>query len=170
LHSLAHNLAVNDLAPEIVLKGDMRLLRHVFARIDSRSVVGWSGRGKLYLDYANLIILLDQQERERRASDRPAHPDAVQAAELARLTVELPKLVPLMPLIGGQNPALVHRAVVQTMATELLKRQTQLESLGLNSDAITLRKSGLTVDEGTRANYVKAKAYQQFVQAVQQVV
>jgi nuclear pore complex protein Nup98-Nup96 len=83
---------------------------------------------QLYLDYANLIILLDQQ-----AEEGPAVPDAVQATELARLTLELPKLIPLMPLIGGQNPALKHRAAVQQMATELLRRQTQMESLGLVS-------------------------------------
>jgi nuclear pore complex protein Nup98-Nup96 len=58
-------------------------------------------------------------------------PDPVQAAELARLALELPKLIPMMPLIGGENPALIHRAAVQQMATQLLKRQTQLEVLGL---------------------------------------
>jgi nuclear pore complex protein Nup98-Nup96 len=77
------------------------------------------------------MILLDQQEQERLANERPAVPDAIQAAELARLALELPKLIPLMPYIGGSNPALVHRAAVQQMATGLLKRQTQIETLGM---------------------------------------
>jgi nuclear pore complex protein Nup98-Nup96 len=64
-------------------------------------------------------------------NERSGVPDVVQAAELARLALELPKLIPLMPMIGGENPGLIHRAAVQQMATELLKRQTQLENLGL---------------------------------------
>ena len=81
------------------------------------------------MDYANLIILLDQQSHDGKAVEDP-----IQAAELARLGVELPKLIPLMPMIGGDNPALLHRAAVQRMATELLKRQTQLAGLGMVSD------------------------------------
>lgn len=49
LHSLAHDLAVNELAPEVVLRNDMRLLRHIFARINWRVVDGWNSRGKVIL-------------------------------------------------------------------------------------------------------------------------
>lgn len=65
--------------------------------------------------------------------------DAVQAADLARLVLELPKLIPLIPSVGGENPALVHRAAVQQMATELLKKQTQLAGLGMVSLILSLR-------------------------------
>ena len=131
----------------------MRLLRHIFARFNTSVIDGWSVRGKvswhsitiesgscslkLYLDYANIIIILEQQEADCLADSRPAVPDAVEAAELARLAVELPKLIPLIPDVVGQDwkqsqgLSLTRRAAVERMSNELARRGAQLESMGV---------------------------------------
>src|ERR1700761_7715230 len=83
LQNFAHDIACTFLAPEVILRGDMRLLRHIFARFNTSVIDGWSVRGKvswhsitiesgscslkLYLDYANIIIILEQQEADRLA-------------------------------------------------------------------------------------------------------
>ncbi|KZT33716.1 hypothetical protein SISSUDRAFT_1122717 [Sistotremastrum suecicum HHB10207 ss-3] len=166
LQNLAHDLAVQRLAPEVVMRDDMRLLRHLFARFTPKLVNGWSTRGKLYLDYATLMIALDQQAEATRAAEPEAVPDAVEAAELSRLALELPKLIPNLPDVGGRNPALLHRAAVQRMSNELAKREAGLKKLGL--DNITLGKGAvLLLDNETRLANAKSKAIHRFMQSVE---
>jgi hypothetical protein len=47
LYTVAHDLAVLELAPEAVIRQDFVLLNKIFAKISKRSVEGWHNRGKV---------------------------------------------------------------------------------------------------------------------------
>lgn len=44
---MAHDIAVKDLAPDAVVRGDMSLLRALFKPFNPQAVPDWSFRGKV---------------------------------------------------------------------------------------------------------------------------
>lgn len=136
---LAHDIAVNDLAPDAVIRGDLSLLRALFKPFDPQAVDEWSFRGKvcpyrspdsrvlthgghlsqLYLDYADVTERIPEL---MAAAQEDAILDATDAAELERLKSLAPQLIRLLPDVLRDRSDARHNAALSEMLSGLLLR------------------------------------------------
>ncbi|KAF9055178.1 hypothetical protein BDZ89DRAFT_1055784 [Hymenopellis radicata] len=112
----AHDIAVRELAPEAVIRRDINTLKELFARFPAHErVEGWSIRGKLFVDYAELFSKLSEEKSPEetdnvtRAANRLISllPDVVyDAVALDEMLRELVKVVDKGRLVASKGLAL----------------------------------------------------------------
>ncbi|TIA83864.1 hypothetical protein E3P98_00468 [Wallemia ichthyophaga] len=60
MHSEAHAVAVDVLAPEAIIRDDLALLRRLLEPLVTESVDGWASRGKLLWEYVDVVEKVPQ--------------------------------------------------------------------------------------------------------------
>ncbi|KAF8583009.1 hypothetical protein K439DRAFT_1412588 [Ramaria rubella] len=155
----AHDIAISDLAPDAVVRGDLSLLRALFEPFNPQAVPEWSFRGKLYTDYA------DATERIPElliATHNDVVLDATDAAELERLKSLVPQLIRLLPDVLRDRSDARQNAALSEMLSGLLLRYDSVKTQPGPQPQVD---SGL-VDEATRLRHIHSTAYDRFIRSV----
>ncbi|KAF8515568.1 nuclear protein 96-domain-containing protein [Gautieria morchelliformis] len=156
---MAHDIAVNDLAPDAVVRGDLSLLRALFKPFDPQAVPEWSFRGKLFLDYADATEKIPELVA---ASQEDAVLDATDAAELERLKTLVPQLIRLLPDAMRDRSEARQNTALSEMLSGLLLRFDSVKS----KPAAQPRVDSTLVDEATRLRHIHSTAYDRFIRSV----
>ncbi|GJJ14892.1 hypothetical protein Clacol_009162 [Clathrus columnatus] len=159
---MAHDIAVYDLAPEAVIKGDLALLRALFRPFDPQAVDDWTFRGKIFLDYADVMEKLPHL---LAVSQENVVHDASEATEISRLKNLVPQLIRIIPDALRDRTDPRHRAALSEMSGKLLLsfdsiREDKNEQPDIESDF---------VDEANRLRHIHNTAYNRFLRAVSTV-
>ncbi|KIJ52381.1 hypothetical protein M422DRAFT_202467 [Sphaerobolus stellatus SS14] len=156
---IAHDIAVNDLAPDAIIRGELALLRALFRPFDPQAVDDWSFRGKLFLDYVDateripeLIVALQEN----------AILDASDAMELDRLRNLIPQLIRALPDVFRDRNDPRHNAALSEMLSGLLSRYDSIKT----KSTVQPDFDATLVDEATRLKHIHGAAYNRFIQAV----
>ncbi|KAF8517736.1 nuclear protein 96-domain-containing protein [Hysterangium stoloniferum] len=157
---LAHILAVNDLAPDAVIRDDLALLQGLFQPFNPQVVDDWSFRGKLFLDYVDATERIPKLIAATSRQDAVA--DASDALELSRLKNTVPQLIRALPDVFKDRSDPRQKAALSVMLSGLLLLFDSLKT-----------KSGVQpefdvdlVDEATRLRHIHNAAYNRFIQSV----
>jgi len=135
LYNHAHDLAVGELAPDAIIRGDLSLLREMFLVFVDKQVDSWHSRGKVrvlrlsisvapvlrnpqvFLDYVDILTRLPTLSH--RTID--AVPDATEATQIEDLTRTVPRLISLLPDIFSSKINARHKVAVHEMTAALVK-------------------------------------------------
>ncbi|KAF8895957.1 nuclear protein 96-domain-containing protein [Mucidula mucida] len=142
----AHDIAVRELAPEAVIRRDINTLRELFSQFPAHErVEGWSIRGKLFVDYAELFSKLSEEKSPE---------------ETDNVTRTANRLISLLPDVVYDPVAL------DEMLRELVKvvdKGRLVASKGLALAAPQLAY----VDGPTRISHLRAVGVKRFLKTVQ---
>ncbi|KAK0458108.1 nuclear protein 96-domain-containing protein [Desarmillaria tabescens] len=148
LYNPAHDIAVAELAPEAVLRKDLELLKTIFGRFRGHAVDGWSIRGKLFVDYANVLTRLPELYDDENTS-------AEKMEEIETLTRTGARLVGLLPdVMDGRNKealSIMLDALVKMVDREKPGALTQLHH----------------IDGTTRIQHIRATGVKRFLKSIQ---
>ena len=151
LWNSAHDLAVLELAPDLIVRRDHELLQTIFSRLSGHPIDGWHLRGKVresntipanpefisvrqtFLDYANATARLPDL---KEGLDENAVPDASEAHELEELTRGVPKLIGILPDVLRDRGDARHNVTLARMVSDLAVALDQVNSQVLVSDAL----------------------------------
>ncbi|KAF9051437.1 nuclear protein 96-domain-containing protein [Panaeolus papilionaceus] len=172
LYNSAHNIALYDLAPDAIIRKDLELLRSLFAPFDldgrRDKIESWFVRGKIYLDYVNIMTrlpkLLDEVAAEQE--DRETVLDATQADEIEDLSKRIPKILALLPDILHRDRAVDdrHVAALEEMSKDLLKLLERSKPLLLSQ----IQQPTLNMLDGAaKINLVKGVGLARFLHAIE---
>ncbi|THH28963.1 hypothetical protein EUX98_g5225 [Antrodiella citrinella] len=128
MYNAAHDIAVMQLAPDVVIRKDMALLQELFQRFSGQPVRDWNVRGKVFLDYAHAMIRLPEL-REFYRTD--AIPDASHTAEVEDFARSIPKLLAILPDVLPDRKDIRHKVAVSEMLTGLTLRLDQFRPLSV---------------------------------------
>lgn len=143
LYNPAHDLAVLELAPDAIIRGDLDLLKELFERVHSRKVENWTSRGKVrrpsgtaayfiddecqvFLDYVHVLSRLP--ELHEQVVDTAA-------AELDELARSIPKLIELLPEVLRNRDDPRHNAALAEMISALMTCLDRVKPLALVSSS-----------------------------------
>ncbi|PPR00799.1 hypothetical protein CVT24_000731 [Panaeolus cyanescens] len=172
LYNAAHTIALYDLAPDAIIRKDLELLRNLFMPFDldgrRDKVESWFVRGKVYMDYVNIMTrlpkLLDDVAAEQE--ERETVLDASQADEIDELSKRIPKVLALLPdiLHRGRTVDERHVAALEEMSKDLLKLLERSKPLLLTQ----IQQPTLSMLDGAaKINLVKGVGLARFLQAVE---
>ncbi|KAG6899672.1 hypothetical protein C0993_008026 [Termitomyces sp. T159_Od127] len=115
LYDAAHDLALVELAPDVILRRDFDLLQNLFAVFANHPINGWHVRGKIFLDYVKIMTHLPGH-----VAEADAVPEAVQNTQFEDLIKSVPRLIELLPdlLREGSDPR--HRIALTEMVAGLV--------------------------------------------------
>jgi len=154
----AHDVAMEELACEAILRDDVVLLRALFQLFNPNEVRDWSFRGKLYLDYVDCVTRIP----ELTAAGQETIPDATEAAELERLNRTVPQLIQLLPGNFPDRNNWQHNVCVARMLSILLELQL------LPAASRPQVPAGL-VPEADRLHFIQTTALRRFNRTLQAV-
>ncbi|ESK88082.1 nucleoporin nup189 [Moniliophthora roreri MCA 2997] len=173
LTDAAHNIAVLELAPDIVIRRDLDMLKDIFERFTStEGVDGWGLRGKLFLDYVTTLtrlpVLLDELSAEAGAV-----PDAVHMSEIERLAQAIPKMISILPDIFNRNAKVDggrHAVALNEMISELVKVRDRaagvLDAAG-GGQLHQLAELQLNLmDDATKLQHLRTSASARFMKSI----
>ncbi|KAI0318527.1 nuclear protein 96-domain-containing protein [Amylostereum chailletii] len=163
LYNAAHEIAVLELAPEAVIRDDMELLKSLFEKIAGHPVEGWHLRGKVYLDYVDVMTKVP--ELRTQVNDSDTVPDAAQAVELEELTRNIPKLLGILPDLLRNRSDSRHSAALAEMAANLTSELDKVQPLALSSTSSQLRT--IPAYEATKLGHMQAAVYARFIRSFQ---
>jgi nuclear pore complex protein Nup98-Nup96 len=180
----AHDIAVFELAPEVVVRGDFDFMIKLFEPLDSTRipVQQWEEGGKvatcLLLLFPNSDRLLQLFTQYAYAMQRIPDliteivnegngvPDAEQREECEKLmTVVLPRLMNTLPRLLRHSVNIRHRAALDDMLSSLVLRANALDTLGTAGRRVALDMS--RVESGARLRAVHAAAFDRFCKTVE---
>ncbi|PBK68785.1 hypothetical protein ARMSODRAFT_957867 [Armillaria solidipes] len=148
LYNPAHDIAVAELAPEAVLRKDLELLKSMFGRFQGHAVDGWSTRGKLFVDYANVLTRLPELYDDESTSTEKTE-------EIETLTRTGARLVGLLPdVLDGRNKEAL------SMMLDALVKMVDREKPG----ALTQLHH---IDGTTRIQHIRATGVKRFLKSIQ---
>ncbi|KZT04508.1 uncharacterized protein LAESUDRAFT_737928 [Laetiporus sulphureus 93-53] len=154
LYDEAHRLAVSELAPDAVVRGDIDLLKTLVEPFKDRPVSGWLAGGKVYMDYVDVMIRLPESSIGETNLD---------AAELTQLTRSISILL-------RQLPDLLHdwSNLNQVVALEEMTRQLTTRLNRINPIAVYRSKVQTPLmDGGSRLRNLRRAAFEKFLTAVE---
>ncbi|KZP25015.1 hypothetical protein FIBSPDRAFT_856394 [Athelia psychrophila] len=154
LYNPAHDLAVLELAPDAIIRGDLDLLKELFERVHSRKVENWTSRGKVFLDYVHVLSRLPE-----------LHEQVVDTAatELDELARSIPKLIELLPEVLRNRDDPRHNAALAEMISALMTCLDRVKPLALSQTQIKLAM----VDDATKLRHIHSTAHERFLRTIQ---
>ncbi|KAK7033646.1 hypothetical protein VNI00_012646 [Paramarasmius palmivorus] len=175
----AHDLAVLELAPDVVIRRDLEMLKEIFERFtgDGKSVEGWTLRGKVFLDYADILTRLPVLLDELSTESGNTVPDAAHTSEIERHVQGIPKMIGLLPDVLNRNTKVDggrHAVALNEMTTELVRIRDRATAVldgsrrGLGQDALPqLAELPLNLmDDATKLQHLRASASARFMKSV----
>ncbi|KAG8851380.1 hypothetical protein FRB96_009215 [Tulasnella sp. 330] len=165
-HQLAHDIAVEFLAPEAVIMSDMILLEDLFNALDPSAVSGWHERGNLFLEYAHCKIRIEALTHSL-AMDRDAVPDAAQRDQMATLQRHVPHLLEYVPKLFEYRTErdIKQRVCLSEMMSELVRMSSALATYsGMAPRAHSYMQSGSLLSEQARLEHVQKLSVDRFLQ------
>ncbi|KAG5649895.1 hypothetical protein H0H81_001566, partial [Sphagnurus paluster] len=129
LYNAAHDLAVLELAPDAIIRHDLELLKNLFVKFIGRQVDAWHVRGKVFLDYVQVMTRLPELV-EAHAED--AVSDAVHDTEIDDLTKSVPRLIGLLPDVLRDTSDPRHSAALSEMVSGMVAQVNKLRPLVLS--------------------------------------
>jgi len=164
LYSAAHELAAFELAPEAIIRDDLEFISSLFERIAGHAVDEWQSRGKIFLDYVEIVRTLP--ELREQVQDPDVVPDAAQAAELDELTRSIPRLLTALPDLLRDRSDPRHNAALAEMTENLVRELDLTRPLSL-----PLRQLNTTpVNEATKLGHLQAVVSARFLSSIRQAV
>ncbi|KAG8897172.1 hypothetical protein FRC00_004705 [Tulasnella sp. 408] len=160
---LAHNIALNDLAPEVVIRGDPEVLKSLFGNFTPSEISGWHDTGNLYLQYAECVTKIPKL-LEVLAKEGNAAPDVVQQAELERLAQSVPHLLENLPKMFEHRDDLRQRICLAEMLSQLLRLVSPLRMYGIAARPHT--SSGM-LPEQARLQHVQSSSRERLFRALE---
>ncbi|KAG8988968.1 hypothetical protein FRB90_002464, partial [Tulasnella sp. 427] len=160
---LAHNIALNDLAPEVVIRGDPEVLKTLFLNFTPSEISGWYNTGNLYLQYAKCVTMIPKLLAVF-TKDGNAEPDAVQRAELERLAQAVPQLLENLPKMFEYRNDLRQRICLAEMLSQLLRLVPPLRMYGI---AIRSNFSSSMLPEQARLQHVQSSSRERLFRALE---
>jgi len=148
---------MEDLVQGAIVRNDLKLLRSLFGAFEPRDIEDWSFRGKLYLDYADCISRIPSLLESVNSA---AVPDAVEEAELDRLSRIVPQLIQLLPDVLPNRKSLHHNICLGIMLKALMALTIPLGTA--NGPKV---QEGL-IAEGAQLKHIQSTAYSRFLRAV----
>jgi len=161
MYNAAHDLAVLQLAPDVIIRKDMTLLKELFQCFNGQPVLDWHVRGKVFLDYAHAMVRLPELREFYRID---AVPDASHATEVEEFARSIPKLLAILPDVLPDRTNVRHKIAVSEMLTGLTQRLDQLRPLSIQSQ---LRTSD--APEAIRLRHVHAASLHRFLRSIEVV-
>ncbi|KAH9933052.1 nuclear protein 96-domain-containing protein [Fomitopsis serialis] len=158
LYNAAHDLAVLELAPDAVIRGDLELLKGLFEQFLDHPVDDWHARGKVFLDYAHAMLRLEELG-DYLEDTNSAVPDAAEAADLEHLSRSVPRLISMLPDVLHDQSDVRHKAAVAEMTTQLTTRLDRVRPLALNQSPVR----NALLDDGLRIHNIRTAAYERFL-------
>ncbi|KAF7294383.1 SNF2 family helicase [Mycena kentingensis (nom. inval.)] len=155
----AHTLAVNKLSPDVIIRNDLDLLSTMFSRFQGRPVNGWHARGKVLLDYANIVTrlpLLEDEIQHARTHDEISEKEE-ERDDLAR---GASKLVNLLPDVLEDRSDLRHNAALATMIEKLVALVDRVQPLAMGNALPT------HVDESVKLQHLQSTLYSRFMDSI----
>jgi len=160
LQEVALDIAIDELAPEIVIRGDTALLAAVFGVFEPQKVLKWQEKGDLYLQYANCRLRIPYLLREAQGHRL----DAAQAHELEELANRVPTLLENLPKLFEHRKEIRHTVCLTEMLSELLKLVNPLRLHGLK---IRTHLHSNLLPGRTKLTYVQGAAYDRFLKVIE---
>ncbi|OCH85762.1 hypothetical protein OBBRIDRAFT_739307 [Obba rivulosa] len=160
LYVAAHDLAVQELAPDAVIRQDLTLLKELFSRFHSHRVDTWDKGGEVFLDYVHAMTRLP--ELREHFAEHNTVPDAAEATELEDLARRVPQLIGILPDVLRDRSDPRHNAALAEMSANLTHQLDQVKPLALQPSQI--RAAG--VNESTRLRNIQTSAYEKFLRSV----
>ncbi|KAF9525060.1 nuclear protein 96-domain-containing protein [Crepidotus variabilis] len=170
-YNAAHQIAVQELAPDAVIRKDFELLQSLFAPLDMSGrrdkIEGWFVRGQIFLDYVKIVTQLPQLlDNVAVDVEQEVEPDASQAEEIEELTKRVPKIIAVLPDVF-HRPRLVdkrHPAALEDMTRDLLKLVERARPLTL----LTMQQSTSTILDGaSKIDLIKVIGYARFIESIE---
>jgi len=165
-YQLAHDIAVEFLAPEAVIMSDMILLENLFDALDPSAISGWHERGNLFLEYAQCKIRI-QALTHSLALDRDAVPDATQRDQMALLQRHVPHLLEYIPKLFEYRTEkdIKQRVCLSEMMSELVKMSSALATFsGTALKTHSSLQSTSLLSEQARLEHVQMSSVDRFIQ------
>ncbi|TFK73374.1 hypothetical protein BDN72DRAFT_814625 [Pluteus cervinus] len=157
LDNAAHDVAVSELAPDAILRQDFDLLKFLFEKFETRPVDGWHVRGKIFLDYAQIMNrlpdLLDEETDD-------ALPDAAIATETEELIRKMYKVIGVLPDILHNKNDPRHKAALVSMTGKLVALIDKAKPLTLSK----IQPSA--TDEKIKLAHIRSNAYARFMKSL----
>ncbi|KAF5379022.1 hypothetical protein D9615_006077 [Tricholomella constricta] len=154
LYNSAHDLAVLELAPDAIIHRDLELLKNLFVKFIGHPVDGWYVRGKVFLDYVQIMkrlpVLAEQQSPD-------VVPDAVDNTAIDDLTKSVPRLIGLLPDVLRDSSDPRHGAALSEMVSGMVGVVNKLRPLVLSQIQPTM------MSESTRLEHIQSAAYARFL-------
>ncbi|KAJ8472744.1 hypothetical protein ONZ45_g16544 [Pleurotus djamor] len=127
-YNAAHDIAVLDLAPDVIIRKDLELLESLFSRFEGKPVDGWHTRGKLFLDYVHVTKRLAELHDEH---DSSTVEDAVQATEIDDISRSAARLIGLLPDVLCRRKDVRHNAALAEVVAGLVTAVERVRPLAL---------------------------------------
>ncbi|KAI5477610.1 hypothetical protein MNV49_006097 [Pseudohyphozyma bogoriensis] len=134
----AHEIVVNFLAPEAVVRNDLVLLRRLLEPFDPRLVADWEAGGKIFADYVDCV--------EELQSGATGH-------RLSALLLELIHTVPTLTERRREDGGKESLKLLNVCVAEMQSRLTAISS-SLNQHSSAIRPS--TLQEADRVVWLQA--------------
>ncbi|KAF9256599.1 hypothetical protein L218DRAFT_189569 [Marasmius fiardii PR-910] len=178
MYNQAHDIAVLEIAPDGVIRRDLEMLKDIFERLtgaggEAKGIEAWNLRGKLFLDYVNILtrlpVLLDD------LSVNNAVPDTVQLSEVEKLVQGIPKMIGLLPdalcrsvkVDGGK-----HAVALGEMTGVLVRVRDRAEGVlegakGPMTQPPSLHLMQLSLmDDATKLHHLRASSSARFLKSI----
>ncbi|EIN08184.1 hypothetical protein PUNSTDRAFT_102949 [Punctularia strigosozonata HHB-11173 SS5] len=160
LWNAAHDVAVRHLAPDAVIRRDYQLLQNLLAGFAIRAVDGWHVRGKIFLDYVDVVTRLDALRAQ--VEDPDAVADAVQMTELEDICRGIPKLIDILPDVLSDRTDPRHNVALSMMTSDLMSHLSQIRPLSI-SNGQPLPSSA---DEAAKLRHIQSAAHERFMLSI----
>ncbi|KZT25680.1 hypothetical protein NEOLEDRAFT_1156120 [Neolentinus lepideus HHB14362 ss-1] len=157
LYERAHDVAVQYLAPEACVRGDLDLVKGLFQGMEGK-VGWWTLHGKIFVDYADIMITLPGLLSEVQA-EPDADPDPAQKTAIEEMSLLIPRLIGLLPDILSDRADPRHRAALTHMTGKLTILLGRIKVAGLTKVSVQLKAE----NEGARLEYLHATIYEKFL-------
>ncbi|KAF9010120.1 nuclear protein 96-domain-containing protein [Cyathus striatus] len=170
-YNSAHDIAVLDLAPDAIIRRDLKVLKSLFETFDSPGKIdkidGWFVRGKIFLECVEILTnvpkLQEEIAREQQKGTIIEGPHKMQ--ELDSLTKRVPKIVGILPdiLYRRRMTDVRHAAALEEMVKDLLavvKKSKPILLTQIQQPMLTM------VDATTKMDLVRGTGYARFLQGI----
>ncbi|KAG8992975.1 hypothetical protein FRB94_008235 [Tulasnella sp. JGI-2019a] len=164
-YQLAHDIAVEFLAPEAVIMSDMNLLEELFDALDPSAIVGWHEKGNLFLEYAQCKLRIEALVQSL-AMDRDAVPDAAQRDQMATLQRHVPHLLEHVPKLFEYRTEkdIKQRVCLSEMMSELTRMSSALATYsGTAPRSQSYIQSSSLLSEQARLEHVQKSSLDRFL-------
>ncbi|KAF7964558.1 hypothetical protein HWV62_5694 [Athelia sp. TMB] len=152
LYNSAHDLAVLELAPDAVIRGDLDLLKEIFERIHARKVENWTSRGKVFLDYVHVLSRFPELQEQAPGTA---------ATELDELARSIPKLIEILPEVLRNRDDPRHNVALADMTSALMACLDRVKPLALTQIKLAM------VDDATKLRHIHSTAHERFLRTIQ---
>ncbi|KAG8907639.1 hypothetical protein FRB99_003101 [Tulasnella sp. 403] len=164
LEDMAHDIAVSELAPEIVIRGDVMLLHQLFAAFAPSKVKNWHERGLLYLQYAECMLDIPRllQALVQEPNDESDPTDEVNLRRLAQLVPHLLENLPKLFEHRGED--VKQRVCLAEMLSGLVRLLGPLMMQGVTSKP---HGQAMILPEQARLEYIQSSCRERFFHSLE---